>query len=123
MTDYSFYTDNYLLGRKAVIDAASFPFWERKASQTVRILTYGNINESEPISENVQLCVCELAEALYRQDKADGASGKKIASEHVGGHSVTYHMETDAEKMMEIYNIIQTWLADTGLMYAGVSPC
>lgn len=122
MTDYSFYTENYLQGRKAVLDAASFPFWERKASQMVRSLTFGNIDESGVIPEPVQLCVCEVAETLYRQEKAEG-SGKAITSEKVGGHSVTYQLKTAAEKQMEIYSIVNTWLADTGLMYAGVRTC
>lgn len=123
MTDHSFYTEKYLQGRKAALDAASFPFWETKASQKVRSLTFGNINESEPIPEAVQMCVCEVAELMYRHDKAEGNSGKAITSEKVGGHSVTYQLKTSAEKHAEIQNVVYSWLADTGLMYAGVSPC
>lgn len=119
MTTYEFYTDSYLSGREAVLDAASFPFWERKASQVVRKYTFGNIDESEPISEAVQGCVCEVAELLYEHDlqkrKNDG-----IASEKVGEYSVSYRAEKSAADLtQEASVIVKEWLANTSLLYCG----
>lgn len=122
MTDITFYMNDYLRGRNTVIDAASFPFWEMKASQVVRNITCGNIDESEPIPEVVQMCVCEVAETLYLIVKSE-SSGRVIASEKVGGHSVTYQAQSEAEKQAVILNIIRYWLSETGLMYMGVKKC
>lgn len=116
MTNHTFYTSNYLKGKEAVLDAASFPFWERKAAGVVRKYTFGNINESAPIPEAVQLCVCEVAELLYRQESNES----KLASERVGEYSVTYKAQTSAEKSMEAYVVVSNHLATTGLMYCGV---
>lgn len=119
MTTFEFYTDSYLSGREAVFDTASFPFWERKASQAVRKYTFGNIDESEPISEVVQGCVCEVAELLYEHDlqkrKNDG-----IASEKVGEYSVSYRAEKSTEeKEREVNGVVREWLANTGFLYCG----
>ena len=118
MTTYKFYTETYLSGKEAVLDAASFPYWERKASSTIRNMTFGNIDETKEIPEAVQMCVCEVAELLYTQDKKTKESG--VASEKVGDYSVSYHVQSEEEKKAEIRNVVVQWLAGTGLMYCGV---
>ena len=118
MTDYTFYKDNYLSGKEAVLDAASFPFWERKACNIVRSLTHGNIDEGKEIREEVQMCVCEVAERLCVQEQQAKTDG--ITSEKVGDYSVSYRTQTDNEKKTEVYNVITEWLEHTGLLYCGV---
>lgn len=118
MTDYTFYEDKYLSRREAVLDAASFKFWERKASNIVRSLTFGNIDENQEILEEVQMCVCEVAELLYTQKER--AKTSDMASEKVGDYSVSYRAQTDNERKAEISNVVSEWLADTGLLYCGV---
>ena len=118
MTDYTFYNDKYLSGKEAVLDAASFLFWERKACNVVRNLTFGNIDETAEIPEAVQMCVCEVAELLFNQEKYAQASN--IASEKVGDYSVTYRAQTGAEKMQDAGDIAKQWLSGTGLLYCGV---
>ena len=119
MTTYEFYTGSYLSGKEAVLDAVSFPFWERKASNEVRMRTFGNVNENEPIPEAVQMCVCEVAELLCEQD-AQKHSNVGIASEKVGEYSVSYRAEKSAvELSQEISNVVREWLENTGLMYCG----
>ena len=118
MTDYTFYKDNYLLEREAVLDAASFPFWERKACNIVRSLTFGNIDENQKIPEKIQKCVCEVAELLYIHKER--AKTSDVASEKVGDYSVSYRAQTDNERKAEISNVVSEWLADTGLLYCGV---
>ena len=119
MTDYEFYSKNFLAGRGAVIDSASFPFWERKASNEVRKYTFGNINETKPIPEDVKLCVCEVAEILFKNEKEGRTDG--VLSEKVGEYSVTYANKDSAEALnSKIAQTIRTWLLPTGLMYCGV---
>ena len=36
--DYTFYTDNYLKGRKAAVQAADFDYFSAEASQTIKAL-------------------------------------------------------------------------------------
>ena len=116
MTDHTFYTDKYLSGKEAVLSAASFAHWERKACNHIRRLTFGNIDETGEIPEAVQMCACEVAELLFTQSERS----KGVASEKVGDYSVTYKEQTEADKAKEIHNVISEWLSDTGLMYCGV---
>lgn len=116
MTNHTFYTDKYLSGKEAALDAASFPYWERKASGVVRKYTFGNINENMDIPEAVQMCVCEVAELLYKQEN----TGRGLTSERVGEYSVTYKAQTAPEREVEQYLTVNNWLANTGLMYCGV---
>ncbi len=118
MTNYTFYTEKYLSGREAVLSAASFSFWERKACNIVRNLTCGNIDENQEIPEVVQMCVCEVAELLQTQEQQVKTAA--VASEKVGDYSVSYRAKTDKEKKTEVYNVVSEWLEDTGLMYCGV---
>lgn len=119
MTNYTFYVDKYLSEKEAVLDAASFSFWERKACNVVRNLTFGNIDETAEVPENVQMCVCEVAELLKTQEQQAKTTG--LASEKVGDYSVSYRVQTDKEKKTETYNVVSEWLENTGLMYCGVT--
>lgn len=122
MTDHDFYTEKYLLGREAVVDDTSFPFWERKACQEVRKYTFGNINETGTIPEVVQLCVCEVMEHLYACDNRSKETYQGVTSEKDGTWSASYESTAEIEKnnKLKIKDIITTWLLDTGLMYCGV---
>lgn len=121
MTTFEFYTDSYLSGREAVLDAASFPFWERKASHEVQLRTFGRIDESGTVPDEVQGCVCELAEILFTQDALRRKSAG-IASERVGEYSISYQAPRGAsEEEKEINRVIREWLSDTGLLYCGVT--
>lgn len=123
MVDYEFYTDAYLIGKEAVIDAASFPFYERFASKELMCFAGQNIGNND-IPECVKLCVCEIAEALYTADKYDKQSGGKV-SESVQGWSVSYQSAEQNEntKRQKIVSIIYKWLSGTGLLYRGVDIC
>ena len=118
MTEYTFYKDKYLSGKEAVLDAASFTFLERKACNVVRNLTFGNIDETAEIPENVQMCVCEVTELLFKQEQNSHTA--KIASEKVGDYSITYRAQTNSEKKQEAGDIVKQWLSSTGLLYCGV---
>ena len=118
-TTVEYYTDKYLMGRQAVIDAAVFPFYAQKATQRIKQYTGDNIDETLPFIDEVQMCCCELAEYLYKQDNKD--HDEDVQSEKKGEWSATYVSGQTAEdiKQSTIKGIIYNWLAMTGLLYRG----
>lgn len=120
--DESFYHECYLLGRKPAI-SAGFPFYARQASQVVDQYTFGRLHglEGEAVPEAVRMCCCELAEAVFRQERQQKESGGKT-SEKIGTYSVSYGAAQEASNAAakEQRSIIMKWLAGTGLCYQGV---
>ena len=63
LTDSTFYDGTYKSAMgECTIPSTAFDKWSIKASNLVRMYTYGNIDETIEIAEDVQMCVCELAE-------------------------------------------------------------
>lgn len=117
-----FYTSDYLMGRQAVIDTASFPFYARKATQAIKQYTFDNIDENKPILDAVQMCCCEVAEYLYTDEQQSKNQTNGVISEKVGEFSITYESSKNKDdyKKSVIKGIIYTWLADTGYLYRGM---
>ncbi len=124
--DCKFYTKEYLSGRKAVIDTASFDFYARKATQIVKTYTFKNVDEAE-IPECVKMCCCEVAELLFKADNSSASSSisSGISSEKVGDQSISYESADSQRQALSsnIKSVIYSWLADTGLLYRGVAKC
>lgn len=116
--DYNFYTKEYLCGRKAVIDTASFCFYAKQATQYIRRQTFGNINEDEEIPYCVKMCCCDVAELIYKSNNNDHSG---ITSEKVGDLSVSYESAESQGQVLSknIRSAIYLWLADTDLLYRG----
>lgn len=106
----------YLLGKEAVIDTVSFNFYARQASKEINKATYNRIVE---VTDNVKMCCCEVAELIYSFDTSKQKRG--ISSEKVGEYSIGYVAPTTNDLALKARAIIQTWLADTGLLYCGVT--
>ena len=114
--DYSFYTDTY--GGKRI----SQDDWQRisqKAEQRLDSFTFGRCSgdwEGESWCNLAKCAVCEMAEILCADEKRSGKT-----SENTDGYSVSY----DTEKSLgsTLYDVVQVYLGDTGLLYAGVWPC
>lgn len=120
--DETYYAEEYLCGRDAVIQAA-FPFYARDATQRIRAAACGNIDESN-VPDCVKMCCCELAELLYQSEREQcAAKSGAVASESVGGWSQTYVQQTPeaiaARYAAQIPAVIGKWLAGTGLSYSG----
>lgn len=113
---YSFYKDEYLLGREEVIDVASFPFYERQARKEIERYTLGKTSEEEEF----KMCICEVAERLFIAEE-NTATTQGIASEKTGDHSISYVNVTDinVSRANEIKQVVHKWLANTGLLYRG----
>ena len=112
--DYAYYTDTY---GGAVIDTASFDLYAARATQKIKLYTFNRIVDDN-IPDEAKMCCCELAELIFRADKEDT---KGIASEKVGEYSVAYTSPEAREKQLSksTANIINNWLAMTGLLYRG----
>lgn len=112
--DYEYYTGTY---KGAVIDAASFDTYARKATQTIKQYTFSRITDDN-VPDDAKMCCCEVAEAIFKSDQQDTEG---IVSEKVGEYSVSYVSPEAKEKLLNysIRRIIYNWLAMTGLLYRG----
>lgn len=123
LTDSTFYGGTYkdTMG-EVTIPLEVFGKWSIKASNVVRAYTFNNIDESIAIPEDVQMCVCEVAEHLYSCNQRDIESDSSVASEKDGSWSVTYKDRASIRKQDHeaAKSIINNWLLSTGLLYCGV---
>lgn len=123
LTDSTFYSGTYkdTMG-EVTIPLEVFGKWSIKASNLVRAYTFNNIDESIDIPEDVQMCVCEVAEHIYSCNQRDSESDSSVASEKDGSWSVAYkeRKTVEQEDSMKSANIVRTWLSNTGLLYCGV---
>lgn len=122
--DWKYYSDKYLSGREAVIDAASFPFYALKASQEIRRYAGHSLEGAAP-PDCVRLCCCEIAELLYSADKKTAENGAGVTSESIGSWSVSYDTAEQKAKALcdGIRASVYRWLSGTGLLYLGVERC
>jgi hypothetical protein len=119
--DDVFYKDTYLLGRKPVI-SAGFGFYARSASKIMNSLTFGRIDKLSELTEDIQMCCCELAERCYINEKERKTAGGKT-SEKNGTYSVTYSDKTISDTEIstaDANRIMNKWLSETGLLYRGI---
>ena len=86
--DEPYYKDCYLLGRKPAI-ISGFAFYARSASRIMDQYTFNRLEGIQGIPEAARMCCCELAEAIFRQEKQEKESGGKT-SEKVGTYSVSF---------------------------------
>ena len=124
--DYSYYENNYLQGREAVIPSTSFNFYGMKATNEIRNRIF---NVVIVIDEDVKNCACGIAEFLYEEDMAQRSiskvNEKGIASESVGEYSISY-ANTKSEdyslknREVKITTIMRNWLGNKGWMNRGV---
>lgn len=109
LVDYSYYTNDYLVGKDPSIDEASFPFMAKKAELIIAQYTNGQyLNTTENQMIFIKDCACALAESL-NQEATNSEGGGLIQSESVGGHSVSYTVKSgtqyasDREEIMRLY--------------------
>lgn len=128
--NYNYYTFGYLLDRNPVIPEEVFPYWEKQAAREIDKYTYGRLSgHSELLNDEVKDCACELAELLYRADSVSqqtlqqGGAGLLISYSN-DGDSGTFDLSqstfTEDGKAKKTREIIYKYLANTGLLYAGV---
>ena len=118
-TTLTYYKDTYLMGRTAAISDALFPYYALKATQELKKWTGDNVDETATFPDEIQMCVCELAEHLYTAVSTDA---KAVTSEKVGEYSVSYGSTEDKAKAqrLAVRNIIYNWLASTPYIERGI---
>jgi len=109
--NYVFYFTVYNNGFAGAIPAESFDLYAAKAWREVESMLTAEYTAEQ--SEAVMLCVCEVAEEIYKNAEKQG-----IKSESTDGYSVTYEDGKSYKK--NIKNIIIHRLGDTGLLYRGI---
>ncbi len=116
-TSYDFYLKD-CFGDK--IPEQSFSKYEYKARIELDRFTFGRLKGLPDIPQEVQQCICEMAEYLY-DDEQKKTQNNGISSESTDGYSVTYQKEksrTAVEK--ELYQIVVKHLGRSELLYRGV---
>lgn len=121
--DFSFYKEKYF--GTLIEEEQRFRQPIVKANTYLKQNMY--MNPSEEDMELVKLCLCEVAEMIYQDDvNKREHGGREIQSENTDGYSVSYATEAEAGKIavnslrIKIYEVIQRYLAHTGLLYLGV---
>lgn len=116
--DYEFYKEVYC--GSDILDENIFKRMVIKASFFLDELTLGRIKEP---TEEIKLTVCAIADIEYKEQKENNED--QIASESVGPHSISYvkKTKTTEEYAREKMRVARTYLANTGLLYRGLSSC
>ena len=132
LTTYEFYIESYY---GDTIDGSAFPKWLSRATDKLMYLTYGNITEEKRIEYDTQIqkATCALMDLMYQIDAATKTATAKdetnVKSKSSGGESITFgDNDTLVTKVLADKNAqnrlmqdtVAEYLADTGLMYAGV---
>lgn len=121
-TSEEFYRKHYLLGRSAILKDESFHYWITKASAKIRRYTFDRVDALNELPEAVQMCCCEIAETLFRQESSKDESGRILQNYGNDGDSGTFLTEslTSSSIEKEVRAIVRLWLSDTNLLYCGV---
>ncbi len=117
--DYIFYVKKYngtLIGSE---EALKLPI--QKANTYLNQVMHRKPKEKE--LEQVQLCLCEIAELIY-QDEVNRREhgGRRVRAESTDGYSVNYVAKETSDDSFQksVYAVIRRYLAHTGLLYLGV---
>ena len=124
--DYAYYTDSFY---GEMIPEDAFPRCAMRASDYIDRLTMRRAQDYmilHPDDESVKKAVCACAEQYYQIQNARAAAvaeDGEIASETVGGHSVSYRsgLDTAAALEADLRKIAESYLYTTGLLYRGIS--
>ena len=103
--EYPFYSEVY--GGKTIPEAIFGSYVRRAEGALNHMLRQKNKELSE---ESVGLLICELCDALYREDGRRG-----ISRESIDGYDVSYYDVTTSE----VRQAVRRHLGDSGALYRG----
>lgn len=113
-TEYAFYINEF--HGKVIPSENEFDTAAVEANAYVRSLTRGKADELVPMPNGCKMAVCAVADIIYTESvkEKDGV----IASESVGGHSVSYQntVKSPAEIEREKCRKARLYLSGTGLL-------
>ncbi|MBQ9757162.1 MAG: hypothetical protein IJW15_01935 [Clostridia bacterium] len=109
---FEFYYNTYNCQSEGVLNAENFDRYINRAKRVLdSFICCDSLKSEESLA--VMLCVCEIAEALYREENISA-----IKSENIDGYSVTFEREGCGKK--KIRDIVLGRLGKTGILYSGV---
>ncbi len=107
---YGFYLSEFCCGGEETLPSGEFDKFVKRAKLRLSGIGVRFVSEFE---KEIKLCICEVAEALFVEDKSSN-----IKAETIDGYSVTF---ADGNSIKEkIKDIVFMRLGDTGILYAGV---
>lgn len=105
LADFNFYKNTYK--GIAFADETSYEYYGERASDKLALYS-SRFTDGEALTR-LQKCACKIAEILLSA-KGD-KTGKKIASESIGGYySVSYTNKTESEVNAEINSAIREYI-------------
>ncbi len=109
---FEFYFNSFCDGRGGIIPAEAFDRCIRQAEREVEsyLLCKAVSAEDESL---VKLCLCEVAELLFRVEK-----NGELKSETIDGYSVVFADKADVKETVR--KVIFQRLGSIGLLFAGV---
>lgn len=128
-TDYSYYINDYLLGKSPAVPEKEYLYWEKKAREEIDRYTFDRIPKLAAVPDKVKECTCAIAELLYKADQlseqasVNGAIGVMTSYSNDGesaSFDTSQSIYTESGKKAEIKRLIYLHLGNTGLLYAGV---
>ena len=105
-----YYETGYLLGRPPAIPAVEFEYWSRAAEMRIN---WRRVTLVE-VPEYLKLCVCEVAELLYRAERGP-KPGDLISESHASYSWRAQEAKPAADTNAEIGTVIIKHLAGTDL--------
>lgn len=97
------------------LDNTDFGRFTYRAESELNNATFDRIKSLLPVPECVKRCEFELI--LYLSQNAKNGAASSISGISNDGYSISYDTKKSAEQI--IYDIIFTYLGNTGLMYCG----
>ncbi len=109
---FDFYYNTYNSESEGALNTENFDRYINCAKRELdSFLTKEDFTSEERLA--VMLCICEIAECLYREENISS-----VKSETVDGYSVTFNREGCIKE--RIRTIVLGRLGRTGLLYSGV---
>ena len=95
--DWDYYTGVY----GGNLDGDCFFPAARDASAYIDRLTYGRLKQGAPVTDEVRMAVCAVAEVIAADAARNQLAATGVKSETVAGHSVTYEDRSTAARQLK----------------------
>lgn len=114
--DYTYYKEEYL----GTLAEDVFLRLARKATAFLNLVTGGNITEEDAELDEIKEACCGLVDIYDKFEK-----GGDVSSETNDGISVSYTIGSSTVKTeaQQLYDVVELYLGNTGLLYRGVGRC
>jgi hypothetical protein len=119
IVDLTYYTD---YRKTPVVSSADFDYYSKQAERELTRQTFGQL-ATATVTEDIQDCICDIAEYLYQCDKAySPAHGGNLTSYSNDGDSGSIDKSMFAEDVRpkKIRAIVKKYLSGTTLLQGGV---